>query len=255
MLFVGVMVSCEKDLVEPDLSSSVEPRGKAAQVKAVNLGGAGDFVILSTTGITDVSPSAITGNIGTSPITGAALTATDGNFCDEVTGKIYTVDAAGPACRQIDATRLAKAVLNMGAAYNDAAGRPTSTDTPTQSYLNVGAGHIGGLTLEPGVYTWGTGVDITYGLNLTLSGKKDAVWIFQISGTLTTFDATQVILTGGAKASNIFWQVADVVALADDFQGNVLGASTISLTSGATVKGRLLGATDVTLIQNAVTKP
>ena len=64
----------------------------------VELGVAGSFVILSKSGITDVPSSAIVGNIGTSPITGAAIT---GIGCGEVAGLIFTVDAAGPACREI----------------------------------------------------------------------------------------------------------------------------------------------------------
>src|ERR1700694_954399 len=58
----------------------------------VSLGTAGTFAILSKTGITDVRASAVTGDVGTSPITGAALLLT----CGEVTGKLYVVDAAGP---------------------------------------------------------------------------------------------------------------------------------------------------------------
>ena len=59
----------------------------------VHLGSAGSFVILTKTGITDVPTSSITGNIGTSPITGAA----DHLTCSEVTGKVYSVDADGLA--------------------------------------------------------------------------------------------------------------------------------------------------------------
>src|SRR6185369_15072814 len=86
----------------------------------VNLGTAGNFAILSESGITDVYKSDITGNVGTSPITGAALLVS----CDEVVGTIYTVDAAGPLpCRITSATMLTTAVGDMQAAYVDAAGR------------------------------------------------------------------------------------------------------------------------------------
>src|ERR1035437_4071992 len=85
----------------------------------VNLRSAGNFVILSKSGITDVPASAIIGNIGTSPITGAAITVA----CAEVAGTIYTVNAAGPACRVVAPTLLTAAVLDMQTAYNDAAGR------------------------------------------------------------------------------------------------------------------------------------
>src|ERR1035441_4090554 len=81
-----------------------------ASSQPVNLGKAGTFVILSKTGITDVPASAVKGDVGTSPITGAALLLK----CTEVTGTVYTVDAAGPLpCRVSDATLLSAAVGDM----------------------------------------------------------------------------------------------------------------------------------------------
>ena len=78
--------------------------------KPVNLGLAGTFTILSKTGITNVYPSAIVGDVGTSPITGAALLLT----CGEVLGDVYTVDAAGPLpCSVTDAKLLRSAVGDM----------------------------------------------------------------------------------------------------------------------------------------------
>ena len=98
-------------------------------------------MILSKSGITDVYKSAITGDIGTSPITGAAIHVT----CAEVTGTIYSVDAAGPLpCRVTNASRLTTAVSDMQTAYTDAAGRSNP------DFLNLGAGNIGGKTLTPG---------------------------------------------------------------------------------------------------------
>ncbi|MDP3012042.1 MAG: ice-binding family protein, partial [Candidatus Hydromicrobium sp.] len=102
----------------------------AAAPTPVDLLSAGNFVILSKSGITNVPASAITGNIGTSPITGAAITGLD---CVEVNGTIYTVDATGPACRVTDATLLTTAVLDMEAAYTNAAGRPAGVGP----FLNV----------------------------------------------------------------------------------------------------------------------
>src|SRR5664279_3134209 len=85
------------------------PEARAAGPAAVNLGTAGNFVILSEQGITDVPPSIITGNIGTSPISGAAIGVTQA----EVTGTIYSVDAAGPSGRMTDPTLLTTAVNDM----------------------------------------------------------------------------------------------------------------------------------------------
>ncbi len=85
----------------------------------VNLGQADTSVLLSQSGITDVYRSAIVGDVGTSPITGAILLLT----CGEVSGNIYTVDTAGPQpCALNDATFLTEAVGDMGYAYDDAEG-------------------------------------------------------------------------------------------------------------------------------------
>src|SRR6202158_3231446 len=156
-----------------------------------NLGTAGTFVILAKTGITDVYKSAVTGDVGTSPITGAALLLT----CGEVTGKLYVVDAAGPLpCAVNDATSLTAAVGDMETAYLDAEGRVSP------NFTELGAGEIGGLNLTPGLYKWGTGLLIT--TDVTLSGGPDDVWIFQVAGTLDQANATRVTLAGGALPKN-----------------------------------------------------
>ena len=204
-------------------SKNQNPKGGSIQV--VNLGTAGEFVILSKSGITDVSPSAITGDIGTSPISGAAILVT----CAEVTGTIYSVDAAGPACEVINPTRLGVAILDMGTAYTDATGRATSL--PLADYLNLGGGTIGAstATLAPGVYTWESALNITG--DITLNGGPNAVFIFQVNGTLDMASAAKIILSGGAQAKNIFWQVTDVVTLGTTchFEGIIWEQTLIAL--------------------------
>ena len=213
----------------------------------VDLRSAGTFAVLTKSGITNVFESVINGDVGASPITGSAVLLT----CGEVkTGKIYSVDAAGPLpCVVNDAPLLSSAVLDMEAAYTDAAGRTSPTAT------ELGAGEIGGLTLAPGLYKWGTPVSIA--TDVTLSGGPNDVWIFQIAGTLTQASAKQVILTGGAKAKNVFWQVADVVTIGTTahFEGVVLAKTMVAVNTGASVNGRLLAQTAVTLQMNAVTQP
>jgi hypothetical protein len=213
----------------------------------VNLGAASTFAILSETGVTDVYASVINGDVGASPITGAAI----GLTCPEVvTGIIYSVDAAGPVpCVVTNATLLTSAVGAMETAYTDAAGRTSP------GFTELGAGEIGGLTLAPGLYKWGTGVLISS--DVTLAGGPNDVWIFQIAGTLTQASAVNVTLTGGALAKNIIWQVAGAVAIGTTahFEGVLLAKTLIAVNTGATVNGRLLAQTAVTLQQNAVTQP
>jgi len=213
----------------------------------VDLGTAGNFVILSEQGITDVHPSVITGNIGTSPITGAAILVT----CPEVTGIIFEVNAAGPACAVTAASLLTTAVGDMGTAYTDAAGRAPSSAATT----NVGAGTLAGLTLTRGVYRWGSAVTIT--TDLTLNGAANDVWIFQVNGTLDMATDMSIILTGGAQAKNIFWVVTGAVTLGpgSSFEGTILAQTNIAMQTDATLNGRALAQTAVTLEMNTVTIP
>ena len=219
------------------------------------LGLAGNFAILAKSGITNVPTSAITGDIGVSPITYAAITGfaltpvvPDGSntfsTSAQVTGKVYAADYAVPT-----PAKMTTAVLDMEAAYTDAAGR-TLPD-----FTELGTGNIGGMTLAPGLYKWSTGVTIP--TDVTLSGGKNDVWIFQIAGTLDISSATSVILSGGAQAKNIFWAVAGVVALGttSEFKGNILAKTNIVINTGATLNGRALAQTAVTLIANAITVP
>jgi len=223
--------------------------------------GTNNFVILSKTGITNTGShtSAITGNIGASPITAAAMSNV---FCSEMTGTIYGVDAAyvgsgvvtcfaGGPPPNANKTLVENAVLDMGTAYDDAAGR-TLPD-----YTEVGAGAIGGMTLPPALYKWGTGVSIL--TDVVLSGGPNDVWIFQIAGDITMASAKNVTLTGGALARNVFWQVAGPTGVAigttAHFEGVILAAKAITVNTGATAKARFLSQTAVTLDANTVEQP
>ena len=229
--------------------------GIAGAGTPVNLGSAGNFVILSKTGITNIPTSAITGNIGSSPITAAEMNTVT---CSNISGTIYGADDAYVgddrtcfAGNTPDITLVANAILDMGTAYTDAAGRTTP------DFTELYAGDISGRTLVPGLYKWGTGVLIN--TSVTLSGGPTDIWIFQIAGDLTQAGATSVILAGGALAKNIFWQVGGGTGVALDttahFEGVILAAKGITAKTGATVNGRLLAQTAVTLDMNVVTQP
>jgi hypothetical protein len=242
--FACLLASCSTD----DKTDSSADRIKPIILKstAINLGTAANFVILSKTGITNVYPSVITGNVGSSPITGAAILLS----CPEVTGTIFSVNAAGPLpCAVPDASRLTTAVGDMQTAYTDAAGRSNP------NFLNLGAGNIGGLTLSPGLYKWSSSVTIP--TDITISGSATSVWIFQVSGTLDMSSAVQVHLTGGALARNIFWQVTEDVTLGttSHFEGSILGNTLIAMKTGASINGRLLAQTAATLQSNTINKP
>lgn len=220
----------------------------------VNLRTAGDFAILAKSGISTVPASKITGDIGVSPIDSTAITGfslildstTQFSTSPQVTGKVYAASYASPT-----PTKLTSAVSDMQTAYTDAAGR-TLPD-----FTELGTGNIGGMTLAPGLYKWGTGVTIPE--NVTLAGSATDIWIFQIAGSLSMAGAKSVILSGGAQADHIFWQVAGGVGAdlgtTSHFEGIILAAKGINLQTGASINGRLLAQTAVTLDSATVKIP
>ena len=227
----------------------------AAGPAAVNLGSASNFVILTKTGVTNVPTSSITGNIGTSLDEADTNTSLAGLTCGEVTGIIYSFNSTGPLpCVTIDATLVGTAVADMETAYTNASAPATPAGVGATN-LNVGAGTLTGLDFVPGTYTWNTPVNVTG--DITLTGSETDTWIFQISGTLTLAANRNITLVGGAQASNIFWQVADTVTLeaGSSFQGNIIAQTNVVMITGATITGRMLAQTAVTLQSNSVTVP
>lgn len=215
------------------------------------MGTASSFVILAQTGITTTGTTQLVGDLGVSPIAGTSMTGftlvMDGSntFATSplVTGKVYAADYADPT-----PAMLTQAISDMRAAASDAAGR----SSPTASEL--GAGAIGGLTFQPGLYRWSTAV--TIGSDIVLSGGPNDVWIFQIAQTLNAASSVHVTLSGGAQAKNVYWSVGEQVTLGtySDLKGNLITETAIVFNTGATLTGRALAGTAVTLDANTVTK-
>jgi hypothetical protein len=199
----------------------------------VALGSAAKFAVLAATTVTSTGETTVNGDLGASPGT-------------KVTGSLKVrgmIHAGGPTAAQAQG--------DLTAAYNDAAGR-------TAGALSV-AGNLGGLTLTPGLYKSTSSLEISSGdLTLDARGDTNAVFIFQMASTLTTTSGRQVILNGGARAANIYWQVGSSATLGTTsvFKGNILASTSITVTTGAAVEGRLLARTaGVTLDTNGITPP
>jgi hypothetical protein len=212
---------------------------------AVVLGSAGNYTILAETGITDVPSSAVTGNIANSG-TGTQI----GLSCAEVNGTIFEIDGTGPSCFVQATTAINTAITDMDTAYMTANGEPNCV-------TELGAGTLSGLTLPRGKYFWSSAVNITTNLHLDAMGDPTATWIFQVGGTLSLASGVSIIMDNGGLPQNVTWTVADTTAIGSGafFEGVVLDAKDITLVTGATVLGRLLAQTDVTLQQNAITQP
>jgi hypothetical protein len=238
------------DTGSPNDAGNMMDTGNLATLP-VNLATAGSFVILAKSGISTVPTSAITGDLGVSPaaatyITGFSLTMDATNvfsLSPQVTGKVYASDYTPPT-----PSNLTTAIGDMQLAFTDAAGRAPSV-------TELGAGNIGGMTLTAGVYKWGTGLLIP--TDLTLTGSATDVWIFQIAQDLTMSSATNVFLTGGAVPKNVFWEVAGLADLGTTahFEGVILAQTSITLRTGASINGRLLAQTAVSVDSSTIVQP
>ncbi|HEX7505155.1 MAG TPA: ice-binding family protein [Polyangia bacterium] len=217
----------------------------------VDLGTAKNYAILAESGISTVPTAAITGNLGVSPaaasfITGFSLIADSTNVFStspQVTGKVYAADYTVPT-----PSALTTAIADMQLGFTDAAGRAPGV-------TELGAGNIGGMTLAPGVYKWGTGLLIP--TDVTLTGTATDVWIFQIAQNLTMSSGTKILLAGGAQPKNVFWQVAGLVDLGTTahIEGVVMTQTSVTLRTGASINGRLLAQTAVNLDSSSVVAP
>lgn len=217
----------------------------------VELGTAGDFVILAMSGISTVPPSVVVGDLGVSPadstyLTGFSLTMDASELFStsrQVTGRLYAADYMPPTPAQ-----MTTAIGDMMLAFDDAAGRPADV-------TELGAGSIGGMTLEPATYAWGT--SLLMSTDVTLTGSATDVFIFQVAGDLVMESGTSVVLSGGALPENVFWQVAGLVDLGTTahLEGVVLTRTAVTLRTGASVNGRLMAQTAVDIDQSTVVQP
>lgn len=217
----------------------------------VNLGAAGEYAILAKSGISTVPGSAITGDVGLSPaaatfITGFSLIADATNVfstSEQVVGRVYASDYAPPT-----PTNMTTAIGDMETAFTDAAGR-------APDFTELGAGNIGGMTLDAGVYKWGTGLLIPTDVELT--GDATDVWIFQIAEDLTISNGASISLSGGALPEHVYWQVSGLVELGTTAhcEGVVLTQTSVTLNTGASINGRLFAQTAVSLDGATVVAP
>lgn len=230
---VALMTSCDKD--ETETSNPIVIPVQTTVQTTIALAGASNFAILAGSEITNTGATVITGDIGLSP--GTSI----GGFPPGIlNGTQYIND---PIADQ--------AKLDLTTAYNNAAAR-TCTDVVTLS------GNIGGLTLTPGLYFSTSSLAISSGdLTFDALGNADAVFIIQIASSLTTTSGRKVFLSGGASASNIFWNVGSSATFETTsvMKGTVLATESITFNTGATLDGRALTRIGkVTLEGNTIVK-
>jgi hypothetical protein len=198
------------------------------------------FAVLANTAITDVGGSAVTGDVGDVAGGGAAI----GVTCSEVTGTIYSPDAAGPLPCRVPNSPL------PGQAETDWVAATTVLGGEGCDITYSGVKQLGGLTLVPGVYC--ADAFLLTG-TLTLSGGAGNVWVFKATiSSLTTATSSNIV---GGDPCNVWWMLNSFATLGTSSHmiGTILASSMIAVTTGATLNGRALAHTaSVTLDHSTV---
>src|SRR5450759_74756 len=222
----------------------------------VNLGTAGEFGILAGVSVNSNGggASVINGmDVGLYPGKRSSITGFPPAIVVGTGNGIYGADDAGP--------RLLQAKNDLIAAFDQAA----NATSPTPILVPAG---LGGRTLGPGIYKSASSMKLENG-TLTLNGGANDVWIFQIGSALITIGGGgaggygNIILTGGAQAKNVFWQVGTSAVIGDGtkFQGTIMALTSITMGTGSTAVGRMLARngsvvlTSTNLVINSITKP
>jgi type VI secretion system secreted protein VgrG len=201
------------------LVASLATSAIAQSPAPVPLASAADFAVLAATMVTSGTPPPATvlyGDLGIFP----------GSTLDGAPTVNGTTELGNPIASQ--------AQSDLSTAYNYAAGQPVSETV---------SGNLGGQTLPPGVYFSTSSLAISSGdLVLDGQGNTNAVWIFQMASTLTTTAGRQVVLSNGAAAANVFWQVGSSATLGTSsvFYGTIMAYTSITFDTGATLQGRAL---------------
>jgi hypothetical protein len=202
-----------------------------AAATAVPLATTDSFSVLAGAGITNTGPTTVSGDIGTFPTT---------SISGLGTMTVGGTNHAGDAVSQ-------QAKTDLITAYNVAA-----SEGPT----NPITADLGGRTLLPGVYNSASSMGLTGALTLNAQGDPNSVFVFQIGSAFTSASGSQVNLINGAQACNVFWQVGSSATLGtgSTFIGTILALTSISVTTGVTIDGRVLARNGaVTLDTDSIT--
>lgn len=224
--------------------STVAPNTPSPQM-GVDLNTAGRFGIFAGTGISNNAGFSEIRNLDVGISPGFRSSVTGFPPAIVVNGAIYASDDLTPSGTP---AMLLQARLDLTAAYLFAEGATSPAPTTV-------AGDQGGKTLAPGIYKSTSTLLIQAGdLTLDAQGDPNAVWIFQVGSDFTTIGGAggNIILTGGAQAKNIFWQVGSSATIGDNtlFKGNVLAYTSITMNSGARAVGRMLALNGAVVLTN-----
>jgi hypothetical protein len=214
-------------------ASAALPQAPLVAATFVDLGTAATYSVLAGTGVANTGAGTVlAGDLGLSP--GGAIT---GFPLGTVNGTIHDKDAAAETAQSDAADAYAAALAQTGG--------------------TAFAGDQAGVTFHPGVYKSDAAVSNTGTITLDADGDSSAVFVFQIGAALSSAAASKVVLTDGALANNVYWQVVGAISLGAGakYVGTLLGAAAITFGDGASIKGRALTPAAITLTNSPFTWP
>lgn len=223
-------------------------------ISSIDLGASTDFSLLAGAAVTTGASNTLPGNIGA----GAAITTGADNG---VTGNLYAGAAITTgAGNTIDGSLNAGAALTLGASNTILGPQALGVATPITNYSDAMAAldaamadalsrtatlkapELGGTTLETGVYSTPTYFTLTGQLTLDAKNDPDAVFIIKSPGYISTAAGSSVVLTNGAKASNVFWVSGSYFSAGAGavLAGSIMASGYVTLGAGAGLTGHVL---------------
>lgn len=217
---------------DSDKPLGVQQGGASTSPAAVNLATAGNFGILAGTAVNNTGATTVDAEVGVGP--GTTLT----GFPPGTATATHINDAT-----------TTQAQLNLASAFTDAAGR-----TPVTSITTT---NLAGQALGPGVFSAGS-LTNSGAVTLNALGDTTATFIIISNTTLTADSTSQVVLTNGARADNVYWIVGTSATLGQNsvWYGNILADQSITLDTGARIFGRALSQSgSITMDTNVIDVP
>lgn len=207
----------------------------SAGQSTASLGTAASFAVLASSSISNTGATRVTGDLGVTQTTTVSAFPPG-----VVNGSMFLGDSVA-----------IQAMSDMNAAYADLAAR-------TEGALGI-SGELGGQVLTAGLYRSSAALSILAG-DLVLDGRGDAnaVFIMRTSESFSMAPGRRIILTGGAMAANVFWQVGGSasIGLGSAFRGTLLANQSVTLSTAATVEGRVFARTGAVIMDNnSITTP
>jgi hypothetical protein len=260
MASMMIMGGCYNDEPQPLVTSAgdglqdYERNSASGRLASDFLGSASGFSVLAATTITNDGTSIISTNIGVSP--GTAITGFQPSPINKIEGPGTVTAGLG----EVEGTIYAGGPV-AEAAHEDAVSAYDHLLAEVANATYAGVTQLNGITFTPGVYFFDPSANLSVNgtVYLDFQGNNDAIFIFKMGSTLVTMTGSKVIALNSndqkCPGSNVFWAVGSSATIdGEQFIGNVIAHTTITMTSGSNVAGRLWALNGaVTMIANTIT--